>query len=294
LVLRQKKQNVMQNETVVIVVALGISIATHAIVVPMVSSEHSLAHSPTTKATHLETPPLDVDNIELGIDESKESTLTWIGYEEYEEQWARFAQVEQAEMHFEPETTPSPTSIETLRVITEPLTDLAKELAKLMQEFSIEFPSGKTEPPKSKNLAKSEQPEQLIEQAPTEIAETKPQYPKSNAADRDSDATSIMHISPEQWKSGKPLAGEGIVLRPRRPSFTANQSVSNVVGNLAADLIIDKTGKPINVEILVSTGSYSIDRTIESSLYRWRASGENIEALKSDDTIRITIYIMFH
>ncbi|MGY8752614.1 MAG: hypothetical protein ACKVIO_01835, partial [Phycisphaerales bacterium] len=97
---------------------------------------------------------LDVDNIELGIDESKESTLTWIGYEEYEEQWARFAQVEQAEMHFEPETTPSPPSIETLRVITEPLTDLAKELAKLMQEFSIEFPSGKTEPPKSKKLAK--------------------------------------------------------------------------------------------------------------------------------------------
>ena len=288
----------MQNDNVVIAVAVGLSIGIHATVLPLIAILPSLAHSPATKATHLETPPLDINDIELGIDESKESTLTWIGYEEYEEQRARFAEVEQAEMQFESETASSPMSIETFRAITEPLTDLAKKLSKAMQAFAIEFPAGKTEPQSAKVAVKTEEAEQDIEQPvqqpPQEVTEVSAPSPKISPGDRDSQATSVMHISPEQWKSGKPLAGEGIVLRPRRPSFTANQSVSNVAGNLAADLVIDKSGKPINVEILLSTGSYSIDRTIESSLYRWRASGEKVETLMGDDTIRITINIMFH
>jgi hypothetical protein len=126
---------------------------------------------------------------------------------------------------------------------------------------------------------------------PTEPKE--PAEPRNNPSDRDSEATSVIQISPEQWKQGKPLAANGIVLRPKRPSFTANQTVSNIAGNLGADLIINKDGKPANVVIRVSTGSFSIDRTIESSLYRWRASGEKIDALVGDETITITINILF-
>ena len=62
------------------------------------SEKPSMAHIPTAKATHLKTPDIENPEIELGIDKSRESTLTWIGYEEYEEQLARFATVEQADM----------------------------------------------------------------------------------------------------------------------------------------------------------------------------------------------------
>ena len=38
------------------------------------------------------------EKLELGIDESEASTLTWIGYKEYQEHMARLAEVEQAEL----------------------------------------------------------------------------------------------------------------------------------------------------------------------------------------------------
>ena len=126
-----------------------------------------------------------------------------------------------------------------------------------------------------------------------EIPVLKP-TPTPNPSDRYSEATSLINISKEQWKSGKPLAAEGIVLRPRKPSFTANQLVTNAPSGLVATLHINRIGKPIRVEILVSTGSFSIDRSLESSLYRWRASGERIDSLVEDETVRITIHIMFH
>ena len=116
---------------------------------------------------------------------------------------------------------------------------------------------------------------------------------EARPSDRDSDATSIVRISPENWKAGKPAAAQGIVLRPRRPSFTANQLVTNASGNLVAVLYIDMRGKPIDVVILIGTGNGSIDRSIEASLYRWRASGDRIDELEDDETIKITIHITF-
>ncbi len=275
----------MRNDTTIIVIAAACSVGLHAVVLPIVSFTPSLRHSPTTKATHLETPTIDELEIELGIDASKESTLTWIGYEEYVEQRARFAKVEQAEMYVSTEVSKGVITLEELEHLTTPIAELAKQALEAFQELEITFPTGDAVPYEEK-----------VEVAPVELSTPEPEQPsaKANPSDRYSQATSVIHVSPDQWKAGKPLAGEGVVLRPRRPSFTANQTVSSFAGNLAAELIIDKSGKPVDVVILVSTGSYSIDKTIEASLYRWRASGENIELLQQSETVRITINIMFH
>jgi len=229
----------IHRDNIPVFLSIAISMGLHLIVLPIVYSDApSMAFSPPSKASHLETPRTEELDIQLGIDESNTSTLTWIGYKEYEEQRARFATVEQASMTVEVEVADQP--IETDR---------------------------------------------------SDVPMKKPG--EARPSDRDSDATSIVRISPENWKAGKPAAAQGIVLRPRRPSFTANQLVTNTSGNLVAVLYIDMRGKPIDVVILIGTGNGSIDRSIEASLYRWRASGDRIDELEDDETIKITIHITF-
>jgi len=294
----------MNNDCLVITIAVCASIGMHALVLPLVSASESLAHSPTTKATHLKTPKLENDEIELGIDNSTTSTLTWIGYDEYEEQRARVSEIEQAEMNADASVSPTRPQKEAIlqesRLDKEMLDKFVESLQKLpylaSKNKTEELQSGETDEPRTPvpDVVPAEPSEPAEPIKPSEPAQPdEPVKPSDSSSDRDSEATSVIQISPEQWKTGKPLAANGIVLRPKRPSFTANQTVSNIAGNLVADLIINKHGKPMNVIIRVSTGSFSIDRAIESSLYRWRASGKNIDALVDDETITITINVLF-
>jgi outer membrane biosynthesis protein TonB len=263
------------------------SVILHGAAIPIVYSNNPpLTHTLPSKSTHLKTPIQEIPEITLGIDVSEVSTLTWIGYEEYEEQRARFAEVEQASMQVETPITNQnllTESFTALLEITAPITKVASDLANALQGIVITTPA---------NKLPIVVPTDKIPPAQKTVVTDNPQT-DNKSSDRDSEATSLIHISADQWKSGKPLAAKGIVLRPRRPSFTANQLVSNTPGNLVAELHIDKNGKPMRVLILVSTGSRSIDRSLESSLYRWRASGEDIDALKENETIEITIHIKF-
>ena len=259
------------------------SVVLHMILLPLVYSDSpSMTYIPPAKASHLETPREDEQEIQLGIDESQVSTLTWIGYKEYEEQRARYASVEQASMTAEVEVANQRPSFEQLQQIVAPLGVLGKDFLDAMMQLEISMP-----PP----LIVESKPIELIQSDTKD--ETAEPTSDANPSDRDSDATSIVHISPEHWKAGKPAAAEGIVLRPRRPSFTANQLVTSAPSSLVAALYIDKRGKPIDVVILMGTGSGSIDRSIESSLYKWRASGNRVDDLEGDETVRIQIHITF-
>lgn len=271
----------------IILFALIISVGLHLLILPVIySKKPPMTHLPPAKATHLETPSVEKPEIELGIDKSKESTLTWIGYEEYEEQRARFAKVEQAAMKTELDVAnPNPTAaaVATLGQLSQPVAELVSQLLKVLQGIEITTPT--------KEVTTTPLPVQPPTPKPMEIDEET--LVEGSPSDRDSEATSVIQISPEQWRSGKPLASQGIVLRPRRPSFTANQLVTNAPSDLVAELHINNQGKPQNVIVLFSTGSSSIDRSLESSLYRWRASGLQIDALKDEETLNITIHISF-
>jgi hypothetical protein len=172
--------------------------------------------------------------------------------------------------------------LEQLQQLIAPFREVTVEILDAILQLEISMP-----PP----LIVAKTPLESIKSDPND--ETDHSSSEASPSDRDSDATSTVHISPEHWKAGKPAAAEGIVLRPRRPSFTANQLVTHSPSNLVAALYIDKRGKPIDVVILIGTGSGSIDRSIESSLYKWRASGDRVDKLEGDETIRIKIHITF-
>lgn len=282
-------------ESAALPLALLGSIALHTIFIPVIyANKENMAHLPATKATHLDTPPVEDESVELGIDKSEEATLTWLGYEEYEEQRARFAEVEQAEMQAEvaiATPTPAQLAIDIAKNLAEPISQLSKELLEALQGIEISVPSRELEvqPDRIESTVAL-----VHETQPNPAPETKEKVEQEGvASDRDSSATSTIKITPEQWKSGKPLAAKGIVLRPRRPSFTANQLVTNAPSDLVADLLINKKGKPTDVIIVYSTGSPSIDGSLIASLYRWRASGEQIDSLEDDETILISIHITF-
>jgi hypothetical protein len=176
-------------------------------------------------------------------------------------------------------------AIASIKQLTQPLAEMTAQFVRAMRGFTITIPSRALIPVKQE-ITEGAKKQIVVENIEEDQVENTP-------ADRDAEATSIIHVSPEEWKEGKPLAAEGIVLKPKKPTFYPNQLVASRPSNLVADLYFDRRGKPIQVVILYGTGGESIDRTIENSLYRWRASGEQIEALMGEDTVKITIHILF-
>ncbi len=271
-------------DNIALLVAIVFSVWLHVSILPLVYNNKN-AITPNQPSIILPTETLDIKEpeIDLGIDESKESTMTWIGYDEYEEQLDRHSEVEQAKMNSE--TTPSITTARTITLLTQPMVEITTQFLDALRQLNVTIPSRKLQP------IKREIPKEIVQEPIETPAEE--DRDASVSSDRDSEATSLIHVLPEDWKAGKPLAAQGIVLKPKRPKFLPTQLVASRPGNIVADLYFDKQGKPLNVVILLGTGSTSINRTIENSLYRWRASGDQIEALEGEETAKITIHILF-
>jgi hypothetical protein len=273
-------------ENIAFFVSLVISVGLHLVVVPVIYSKNESSILPSPPNTILlETPPLDKQEVELGIDESIVSTLTWIGYDTYEEQLAKHSEVEQAEMHSE--VTVFKNAIESMRKIAKPMSQLTSQFLKKLAKLTVPIPSNKLTPSQTKQEKELE--DQFVPELPEQL--TKEELAQD---DRDSEATSLIKVAIDDLKLGKPLAAHGIVLKPKVIKFLSSQLAVSTPSNVLVDLFIDKTGKPLNVNFLIGTGSASFDRTIENSLYRWRASGKQVDALIGDETIRITIQLLFN
>jgi hypothetical protein len=271
-------------DNLAMLVAVGLSIGLHATILPAVySNQNSLSTAEPNHDLPIDLPAVE-DEIELGIDESETSTLTWIGYKDYKKHLARHAEVEQAEMSIN--NTSSITSIKNLALFSQPVMEMAEQFLEALGKLNITTPSRELP-----NNAPEEIVEIIVDETPVDPSEENQvaQVP----GDRDSEATSVIRVSQKEWETGKPLAADGIVLRPVRPPLTALQRLSGYPGNLVASLHIDRRGIPADVVILLGTSSKSINRTIENCLYRWTASGKQIESLKEEETIEITIQILF-
>lgn len=275
----------IHRDNIALVAAITLSLGLHFFLLPVVyATNRTLTSIAPVKSTHLETPTVERAEIELGIDDSKESSLTWIGYNEYKEHLARHSEVEQAEM--QSELADAKSAVAMLEKLAQPMAEMSSHFFEAIKMISITFPS--KELPPSTQVQKQVTAEEVV----IEISVEKNRL-QQILADLDAEATSVIHVSEEEWRIGKPLAGQGIVLKPKKPTFFPNQLVGTRPRNVVADLFIDTTGKPILVELLYGTGGASIDRTIENSLYRWRASGEQVEALKDEETVKITIHLLF-
>jgi hypothetical protein len=280
-------------------------------------------------------PPEDQpeeESVKLGIDESTETTMTWIGYDEYQEHLAALAETDQAAFTdsatganpSEAASTPSPaaepqppdSAQDESGETTDPLAELEAWLE--ASQVGPGPPVGEPTDPNAETQAIEdliESLERMLSEAPDPQPQretTPPQPPKpeqpaqpsesdaqptppgepADPSDQESDATSAVEVPIDNIKLGKPLAAHGLRIKPRRPEFTTLTMLTAAPNNPLAELRFRRDGKPQRVRLLKSSGDARIDEGILNSLYRWRASGKRLQELKRGETIPIRIKIV--
>ena len=116
--------------------------------------------------------------------------------------------------------------------------------------------------------------------------------PSGELSDRESDPTSTIDVEMVHWKNGKPLASEGITLKPARPRFTTLNYVDGVGRNPIGELVFGRDGVPQLARIIRSTGNAGVDEAIRAALFKWRASGKKLEKLKPGQKLTIRLRII--
>jgi hypothetical protein len=280
------------------------------------------------------TPPQEPpdDSVKLGIDESTDSSMTWIGYDEYEEHLAALAETEQAAFTdstmggtpSEPASSPAPAAetqppdnaqdesgetndplaeieawLEASQVgpgppAGEPTDPVAETQALEDLLDSLERMLSEAPDPQPRQQATPPQPP--APQQPAQPSETDapptPPGEPADPSDQESDATSTRDVPLDDIKLGKPFASHGLRIKPRRPEFTTLTMLTAAPNNPLAELRFRRDGKPQRVRILKSSGDARIDEGILNSLYRWRASGKKLQELKKGETIPVRIQIV--
>jgi outer membrane biosynthesis protein TonB len=116
--------------------------------------------------------------------------------------------------------------------------------------------------------------------------------PVQSHADKQSTATSVIDIPPEQWKLGKPLASRGLELKPRKPMITVLTMLTAAPGNPLCVISFNRQGEVLKAAILQTSGDHRVDNAILASLYRWRASGKDLETAGDDHPLDVTVRIL--
>ncbi len=276
-----------------------------------------------------EQEPDQDDEVRLGIDARTPSSFTWIGYEEYQEHLAVLAEVEQAAnspaapaqlsdpLNAEPPELPELSELPE-QDQSQPEIDAraaAAQLSKLLEILELaasptESTNDQADTPNTdltglqRALASlDELLAKAMEKAreETEVVATNPPAPKpnpqaaptsGNASEMESDPTSKLEVPLADIKLGKPIAGHGLQIKPRRPSFTTLTMLTAAPGNPLVEIRFPRSGRPVRAQILESSGDRRVDEAILNSLYRWRAQGEQLEALGEGQSIPIRLRIM--
>ncbi|MBM4110446.1 MAG: hypothetical protein FJ254_03685 [Phycisphaerae bacterium] len=111
-------------------------------------------------------------------------------------------------------------------------------------------------------------------------------------SDKQSAATSVIDVPASLWKNGKPLAREGLNIKTRRVELTTLTLVSGNYRNPQCDIYFDHNGKPVQVKVVESSGMRdAVDEPVVDTLYRWRASGKQIEQLQPGQLARFRVRI---
>ncbi|MDZ4753686.1 MAG: hypothetical protein SGJ11_04230 [Phycisphaerae bacterium] len=111
-------------------------------------------------------------------------------------------------------------------------------------------------------------------------------------SDRESDATSILSVPPNQWKNGRPIAADGLTIKTRRPKFTILTMVTSSPRNPVVEVVFAPSGKPAKYGFLRPSGFADIDGPILDAIAGWRASGEPLAKLREGETITVRLRLV--
>lgn len=111
-------------------------------------------------------------------------------------------------------------------------------------------------------------------------------------ADRQSPATSRIDVPRDRLRPDRPIAREGLEVRPREPEFWTIERLTAVPRNPVVLIRFGRDGVPIEARLLEATGDARFDQAILASLYRWRAAGSKLSDLAPDGTLDLEFRIV--
>lgn len=231
-------------------------------------------------------------DVRLGIDESQTVSIAWIGFAEATPHAARQAET------LQPALSPEAASAAVRAA------EQAAAAASAVSESLLERVTDLSELAARLESARAAAEARAAAQKPAEsddAAKADPSPPRDEAIpdDRESDATSPT-MAIRQDNLGRVLARQGLRIQTFRPQFDATTrqfELRSRRGRVTAVIQFAKSGSVFAASIKpgTATGIPTIDEPILDSVYRWRASGTDLESLPSapDATITIEIEIIF-
>jgi TonB family protein len=111
-------------------------------------------------------------------------------------------------------------------------------------------------------------------------------------SNRESDPSSIIDVPMSNWQNGKPLARRGITLQTFKPRFNVLQIIDGISMNPIVELVVGRDGVPQHVVVARSSGNPGVNEAIRSALFKWRASGKQIDQLKPGQTVTIRLKLI--
>lgn len=111
-------------------------------------------------------------------------------------------------------------------------------------------------------------------------------------SDLESPATSLIEAPANTWRNGRLVPARGITLKTRRPQFTLLAQISTAPRSPVVTIWFNHEGVCTNARIDQSSGFSEIDGPILDSLFRWRATGKQINDLKAGETVRVQLRLL--
>lgn len=252
-------------------------------------------------------PEFEEPEIRPGINESRATTISWLGYEEptpHEAQEANVDQpalargpapnpaIEQSGVPALPPPAPKPKPLaeaaDLARLPTIPLPD--QSLDELLAQLEATAPEATT--------AKKPPAQPVPEQRPTkpnELPDTTEAEQPSEAGGGPSESPATSRTKPTEIRPGEPVAMEGIEIETRRPKFTTVTRLTAAPQNPTVLVRFDANGKVVLADIIESSGYRNVDRPVLDAMYGWRAKGKKIDELRQKDgasTFELTFRIV--
>jgi outer membrane biosynthesis protein TonB len=268
---------------------------------------------------------LETDPIPLGLDVSSAATATWIGFEEFEEQRALPAEIDQGAFTTNPgplstgEAPGAPVPVAPPPEEPRRAVDLQPELRTLLEappqgtdptpprtgeeptpepaapDESPDGPPAPDEPPQPQPPVPAPDPIPVpVQPVPAAPPAPAPGGEPGQPSDQESDPASAIEVTMEQLTLGRPLAAQGLQIKPRKPVFTTLMLLTAAPENPTAELRFRRSGEPVRVKLLVSSGDGRIDEAVINALYKWRASGRRLADLREGQTVPVRIRILLH
>lgn len=257
-------------------VCLLVSIALHAsVILSLASPDSALA-----AIFHQNRVQDDKPKTRLGIDSGAPVSIAWIGFTEETPHAAVKAQTLQPQLSVEAVSASVQATREARQQLSQSVQDVSESVLDRISEVA------QLAAKLDESRQKAEQARKANEQQQEEQAQPKPQpaepVKKAIQDDRESDATSPTRVRTNDL--GKVLARQGLRIQTFRPQFDATTKMHELRarnGSVTAVIRFAKDGSVVTAFIKPGTesGMATIDEPILDCVYRWRASGIDLDEL---------------